>query len=792
IVIKTDINRERADQGRVRVKAVGAGGRVLAKRSASRGESVRFDPARWPDGAYEFRCTTRRRNGLLYAVHLPWYKGDAIAAARELVAAGAKADLRTPAGITTRMLARMVLDRLGKDFGSLTGNPWWAIHSPLMEFEELRLEAAGKAARVRPYGFYRLAYVDEVDDSPQFCRAYLPGGYARSKKWPLVIKLHGYNPPNPDYVRWWAADSRHSLADEEYAGRQGIIYLEPHGRGNLTYLGLGDQDVVRAIRLAKEQFSVDEDRVYLTGDSMGGWGTWNVATRHPDLFAAIAPIFGGMDYHSVLPEAELARLNPLDRFLEEKQSSWAMAEGLLHMPMLVHHGDVDRSVNVEFSRYGVRLLERWGYNVRYVELPGYAHEDLNVMGNIIEWFLAHRRVANPGRVRIRSAELRYASAYWAKVEQCASPREFMVVDAEIVDANTIRVDSQNVLALTLSPGAGLIDPAKPVRVVWNGEPRVMKVQDGWLRLRASGYEEGPLEKNGRIAGPLGDILNTPFAIVTGTASADAAMNEVCRRKAEALAESWRQWQRQPPRVFKDSELSDQDAARYSLILIGGPDANLVARRLATKLPLEITAGQVKIGGRSFPASDARVQVIFPNPLNPQRYVLLVAATSAGGMYFWVPNRLRTADFDFSIEDGHVPGGQERVAPTDLWVAGGWFDHRWQVQESLVIPGSAEVRSRSVVLHAPNPGRSIDTKILDSYAGVYESTPGAVFRVRRAENRLMAQVGEQGPVELVPFSDDEFFMVEGPAKVVFERNAVGKVVSLKIWHIGREFSAKKTE
>ena len=579
LVIRTDINGDRAALDKVTVQAVAAGGKILAEAAAARGESVRFDPRTWPDGAYEIRCATRRMNGLLYATHLPWYKGDSVAAARALVAAGGASDLRTPNGFTTKMLADLVTDRLGKDLAKVAGNPWWAIHSPLMEFEELRQEEAGKPARERPYGFVRLAWRDEIDGSPQFCRAYLPGGYDRKKKWPLVIHIHGYNPANPDYVRWWSVDQRHNVADVEYGAGEGVIYMEPHGRGNNNYLGLGDQDVVRAIRLAKERFSVDEERVYLVGDSMGGWGTWNVATRHPDLFAAIAPIYGGSDYHSQYSEEALAKLTPLDRFLAEKhESSWAMAEGLLHLPILVHHGDVDRSVNVDFSRYGVRLLERWGYNVRYVELPGYGHEELSVMTNVIDWFLQHRRVANPPRVRLRSAELENASAYWVRVEQAASPKEFMVVDAEITGPNTIRVDSQNVLALSLAP---VIDASRPVRMVWNGELRTITADRGRLTLAAPGYEKAKGEKNAAIAGPIGEIFNTPFAIVTGTASADPAMKEMCRRKAEAAVNFWKQWQRQPPRVFLDSEISDADAARYSLLLIGAGEANLLARKLGS-------------------------------------------------------------------------------------------------------------------------------------------------------------------------------------------------------------------
>ncbi len=743
-----------------------------------------FDPRAWPDGAYEIRCATRRMNGLLYATHLPWYKGDSVAAARALVAAGAAGDLRTPNGFTTKMLADLVTDRLGKDLATVAGNPWWAIHSPLMEYQELRLEEAGKSARERPYGFVRLAWRDEIDGSPQFCRAYLPGGYDRKKKWPLVIHIHGYNPANPDYIRWWSVDQRHNVADVEYGAGEGVIYMEPHGRGNNNYLGLGDQDVVRAVRLAKERFSIDEERVYLVGDSMGGWGTWNVATRHPDLFAAIAPIYGGADYHSQYSEEALAKLTPLDRFLAEKhESSWAMAEGLLHLPILVHHGDVDRSVNVDFSRYGVRMLERWGYNVRYVELPGYGHEELSVMSSVIDWFLQHRRVANPPRVRLRSAELANASAYWVRVEQAASPKEFMVVDAEITGPNTIRVDTRNVLALSLAP---VMDASRPVRIVWNGELRTMTADRGRLTLTAPDYEKTKGTKNAAIAGPLGEIFNTPFAIVTGTASADPAMKEMCRRKAEAAVDFWKQWQRQPPRVFLDSEISDADAARYSLLLIGGGEANLLARKLGG---VEIAPDHVTIQGRSFAASGARVQAIHPNPLNPQRYVLTVGASSAGALSFWTPDRLQDAEFDFLIEDGRVPVGTERVSPSRMWVAAGWFDRGWQIDDSLIFPGDAELRSQSALLQ---PDRVIDPAILASYAGVYEIGPGFAIKVRVAGKHLEAKAAEQPEVELVPTSDTEFFILQGPVKLVFQKDAAGKVASFKAWQNGQEFAAKRID
>jgi len=73
--------------------------------------------------------------------------------------------------------------------------------------------------------------------------------------------------------------------DAEFAGQEQVIYIEVHGRGNTQYLGLGDNDVMRVIAEAKRLFHVDENRVYLTGESMGGWapGTSarDIPTRSP-------------------------------------------------------------------------------------------------------------------------------------------------------------------------------------------------------------------------------------------------------------------------------------------------------------------------------------------------------------------------------------------------------------------------------------------------------------------------------------------------------------------------------
>ncbi|MBO0722040.1 MAG: hypothetical protein J2P41_14545, partial [Blastocatellia bacterium] len=231
---------------RVRVDIVAAGGKIVAQADAPRGETVRFATRNWPDGAYEARCTTMTPWGKNFTSHLPWYKGNALAAARRLVEAAHKTDGGADGksdGATLRMLAEMVLDRLQGDLDNAPEDAWRSIHSPLLEFEELEQARVGGVGPVRPWGFVRLAYTDEIDGSPQFARAYLPPGYDASRRWPLVIYLHGFNPANPVYVRWWDADRRHNATAEN----EGVIFLEPHGRGNSQYMWIGEQDILRCL-----------------------------------------------------------------------------------------------------------------------------------------------------------------------------------------------------------------------------------------------------------------------------------------------------------------------------------------------------------------------------------------------------------------------------------------------------------------------------------------------------------------------------------------------------------------
>ena len=705
------------------VMVVGAGGRVWAEKHGRAGEVVLFSTAGWPDGACDIRCDALLPGGHKTVAYASWYHGDARAAARRLVSAAAKANPQTRVGMVHAMLADMVLDRLGNDIENAKPESLPSIDSPLMEWEELRM--ANGAGGIRPGGVFRLAYRDPVDDSPQFCLAFLPTGYTPRRRWPMIVNLHGYNSSNPVYVKW-GIDGRHN----GWADTYGVIVIEPMGRYNTTFRGIGEADVLRCIDLAKTVLSVDDNRVYLTGASMGGGGAWLVGTRHPDLFAAIAPVFGGRDYHADLTDQQAAALGPHDRYRLEIHSTLAQAESLLTTPVFINHGDQDDLVNVETSRYAVRTMQRWGYDVRYWEHPGVGHGGLGETDAMLRWLLSHKRTAAPTHVRLRAADVADASSHWVRVEQFLHPWQVANVDARVTGPNIIQLDTQNVARITLSPTARIIDPQQPIQVVWNSSDlRVVDLANGSVTLDAAGYIAPPGGKTPAISGRLENVFATPFAIVVGTTSTDPSMQRFIRRAGDDLAGWWQQSQHAMPRVYRDTELPNAVRDRCSLVLLGGPDDNVVTRQLADRLPLLVSHNGFTIDSRFFPAVDAVADVVYPHATNPDRYVAVIAANSSRGMFFWdqLPQ-----DVDFAVVDGHATDDPDGPPNDRLRIVEGMFNNAWHIDPAFLSTGDSTLRARAPLRKVP---ASLDAKAPGNrlrIADLLETASEGTFRDMRRD------------------------------------------------------------
>ncbi len=134
-----------------------------------------------------------------------------------------------------------------------------------------------------------MAYRSNFDGKLVPYRVYVPTSYTASKKYPLVVLLHGAGGDETDFIEAYQGQWP-KLAEEH-----GFILASVTGRGPLSGYSKesgGEQDVLDVMELVKQRYSVDPAKVYLGGHSMGGAGTWRIGMEYPDKFAGLIPIAG--------------------------------------------------------------------------------------------------------------------------------------------------------------------------------------------------------------------------------------------------------------------------------------------------------------------------------------------------------------------------------------------------------------------------------------------------------------------------------------------------------------------
>jgi predicted peptidase len=173
-----------------------------------------------------------------------------------------------------------------------------------------------------------------------------PEGYEADavKKWPLVIFLHGAGERGNDLEML----KKHGppkliAAGQKFPAVIASLQCEPDNLWNPHGVKAVTDHLIKTER-------IDTSRVYLTGLSMGGFGTWETAFEHPDTYAAIAPICGGAGVR------------------------WIMTKRIKHIPAWIFHGDKDTAVPVENSQKIYNALKKIEAPVKLTIYPGVAHD----------------------------------------------------------------------------------------------------------------------------------------------------------------------------------------------------------------------------------------------------------------------------------------------------------------------------------------------------------------------------------------------------------------------------------
>jgi hypothetical protein len=282
---------------------------------------------------------------------------------------------------------------------------------------------------------------------------------------------------------------------------------------------------------------------------------------------------------------------------------------------------------------------------------------------------------------------------WVAVEGLGKHWQPARAEAEVLNPHEVRIQTENITALTLSmpANADLLDHTLRPEVRVNGQrleaPRMLADGSWKVRLLQRGgrwsvvhsFEDGGLRKRPGLQGPIDDAFMDSFMLVRPTGETwNPGVSKWTGSGFEKAVIEWRNQFRGDARVTADSDITDGDIAANNLILWGDPQSNKLLARIVGKLPVSWDAKVLRVGKKSFASTNHLPVLIYPNPLNPTRYVVLNS-----GFTFAHPRSTSNADQTPKLPDYAVV---DIDGPTSVGVAGevvdaGFFDEQWRLADS---------------------------------------------------------------------------------------------------------------
>jgi pimeloyl-ACP methyl ester carboxylesterase len=205
-------------------------------------------------------------------------------------------------------------------------------------------------------GYYEIEVAGLDKEAPVTYCIQLPPEYDPYRLYPTIVTLHGEAATASQQIDWWAGDWSKGGLRTGQAARHGYIVIAPawteEHQKSYGYSAREHAAVLNSLRDACRRFAIDTDRVYLSGQSMGGDAAWDIGLAHPDLWAGVIPIVAQADRYCTF--------------------YWPNAQ---YVPFYVVAGELDGGKMVKNAHNGLDRWLRRGFNATVVEFRGRGHED---------------------------------------------------------------------------------------------------------------------------------------------------------------------------------------------------------------------------------------------------------------------------------------------------------------------------------------------------------------------------------------------------------------------------------
>ncbi len=572
------------------------------------------------------------------------------------------------------------------------GNAPWNTKAGLLALKK-ELEGKAKTPTTLTHIPVVRGYVSKIDGSVQPYGLKVPVSYLTGDDKPrrLDFWLHGRG----DTLNEIAFIDGQSRAGGTFLPDDAFV-LDPYGRFMNAFKFAGETDVWEGLDHAAKHYPIDRNKLAMRGFSMGGAGAWHLGAHHPDKFASVNPGAGFVDVKNYQKLGDKLATIPW-----WEQKLWSFYDPLACPINLVNSTLVAYSGEEDAQKAAADLMEaallKDGVKMTHIIGPKTGHSyEANAKKTVAKLVdeATNKGREYPLKIRFTTHSLKWNQAHWLKIDSLEKHWEQAVVEAEIIGRNKLFIKTANVASLSTMFGCSYSYFTKSVSVQVNGQDlgthaipsdpafdlSLVKTGDRWklsFVAAGNGNSQG-VAKRHDLQGPIDDAFMDSFVMVRPTGQPlNAAVGQWAKTELAEAAFHWRRYFRGEPRVKDDSAVTDDDIKNSNLVLWGDPSSNKLLARIADKLPIQWNGKFIQVGKHSFDATKHAPAFIFPNPLNPSRYVVINSGFTFP-QFAGASNSFQTPKLpDWAILDLSVPLA-ERVGGKGV-VAADFFGEKWEVK-----------------------------------------------------------------------------------------------------------------
>ncbi len=427
---------------------------------------------------------------------------------------------------------------------------------------------------------------------------------------------------------------------------------------------------------------------------MGGAGAWHLGLHYPDHWAAIE---AGAGFNETINYARLTNLPAHQMQALHIYDAVDYSLNVFQLPTVGYGGEEDRqlqaSVNVReqlvkegftFQQDGLNWTTR-DLHAIFLVGPKTGHrwepESKKRSELFIEETLKKGRLT-PDHIRFVTYTTRYNRCFWVTVEGLDQHCERAEIDVRRDDSGAaIEVRTKNVSWLLLTtPGARRVaidGQSFEFAPAGGRELRFQKREGVWKQAPS---EDGSLRKRHGLQGPIDDAFLDSFLCVRPTGqAAHGVAGKYAQQRLDEFAANYSKYLRADLRIKDDTAVTSGDIARHHLILFGDPASNRVIARVLDKLPLQWNSRQLSVASKTYESSGHTVAMIYPNPLDPRRYVVLNSGHTWRELEFQATNATLFPRLgDYAV----LRLRQEAGKPVESEVVtAGYIDEHWKLPHS---------------------------------------------------------------------------------------------------------------